>query len=230
MYIHLLSGGLDSALNLALTAQESRARLAITIRYGQRAADAECSAARKLCEFYNVPWRELSLEWLGEINTTGLTRPDQKLPQLSTAELDNMQSSSDSMKAVWVANRNGVLLNIAASFAEALGVSHVVAGFNREEAATFPDNSPEYMEALNTSFFYSTQNHVRVESFTRDMMKTEIMAKALEIKLPLDLVWSCYEKGPARCWTCESCKRTERALLGNGNIGKEWLTRMGWRG
>ena len=228
MYIILLSGGMDSALNLAFAAKENKASLALTIRYGQRAADSECMAGEKLCKYYNVPWKPISLEWLGEVNVTGLTRPEQKLPHLQTNELDSMNASSASMKAVWVANRNGVFLNVAEAYAEALNVSHVLAGFNREEAATFPDNSVEFIEALNRSFFYSTQNHVQVERFTKNFDKTEILAQALKINMPLDFVWSCYEGGTKRCWKCESCKRTERALLANGKKGQEWLTTMGW--
>ncbi len=229
MYVILLSGGLDSALNLAIAAKEKKARLAITIRYGQRAAEAECAAAKKLCEHYGVEWKHINLEWLGEVNPTALTRSEQKMPHLHTDELDQMNKASASMKAVWVANRNGVFLNVAAAYAEALGVSHVVAGFNKEEASTFPDNSVEFMEALEKSFSFSTQNHVRMESFTKDMQKTEILARALAIELPLNYVWSCYERGPDRCWKCESCKRTERALLANGSPGKEWLARIGWK-
>jgi 7-cyano-7-deazaguanine synthase len=241
----LLSGGIDSALNLALEARAGTARLALTIDYGQRAVGAELQAAAALAKYYNIEWRRIDLRWLGEINRTGLTRPDQTLPQLHTNELDDAALTQASMKAVWVANRNGVFLNVAASFAEAYGAGVVLAGFNREEAATFPDNSVAYMEALTHSFSFSTLNKVRMESHTKNLDKAEIYARALELDMPLELVWSCYEAGPRRCWTCESCKRTERGLLGQDrpgrqdqpgrghasvHAGKMALEKMGWRG
>ena len=51
---------------------------------------------------------------------------------------------------------NGIFLNIAAGFAEALSAQAVLPGFNKEEAATFPDNSVDFLESLNHSFSFST--------------------------------------------------------------------------
>jgi 7-cyano-7-deazaguanine synthase len=167
------------------------------------------------------------MSWLGDVNPTLLTRKG-GLPHLTTEELDSEKVSDASMRAVWVANRNGVFLNVAAAYAEALGVNEVFTGYNKEEAATFPDNSAAYLDAMNTAFTFSTLNKVRASSFTIDFDKTRIMAEALKVELPLELTWSCYEAGPVRCWKCESCKRSERALLANGDKGRSWLTRLGW--
>lgn len=228
MAVVLLSGGLDSALNLALAARAGRASLAITMRYGQRAEAPELSASEALARHYGVRWLSVDVRWLGEVNPTLLTRAG-VLPQLTTAELDSAGASDASMRAVWVANRNGVFLNIAAAYAEALGVNEVLTGYNKEEAATFPDNSAEYLAAMNKAFSFSTLNGVRASSYTIEWDKTQIMQEALRAELPLDKVWSCYEAGPDRCWTCESCKRSERALLAAGEPGRVWLKRMGWR-
>jgi 7-cyano-7-deazaguanine synthase len=227
MAIALVSGGLDSALNLALAAREGRARLALTIRYGQRSERAEVQAAQSLAQHYGVEWKEISLPWLGSVNPTGLTRPQQNLPEPTLDQLDSASFGEASMRAVWVANRNGLFLNVAAALAEAAGEDEVLVGFNREEAATFPDNSRAYLEACNEAFSFSTLNRVRVRSYTLDWDKTEIVRQALAVDLPFHKVWSCYEAGPARCWRCESCRRTERALLANGDEGKQWLRKMG---
>ncbi len=227
MAVVLLSGGLDSALNLALAAKEKRAHWALTMKYGQRAEEAELNAARELCSHYGVEWRAVDVAWLGDVNPTALTRSAAMMPKPTTAELDSMQASDASMRAVWVANRNGVFLNIAAAYAEALGVQEVLTGYNREEAATFPDNSAEFLEATNKAFSFSTLNKVRAVSYTIAWDKNRILQEALNIELPLNKVWSCYEAGPERCWRCESCKRSERALLAAGDAGKAWLVRMG---
>ena len=229
MAVVLLSGGLDSAVNLALAAREGKAKFALTMRYGQRAEAAELAAAEALCKHYGVAWRAVDLRWLGEVNPTLLTRTG-ALPQLSTAELDSGEKSQASMRAVWVANRNGVFLNVAAAYAEALGVQELFTGYNLEEAATFPDNSAAFLKAINEAFSFSTLNKVRAASYTISWNKTRILAEALQLELPLNLVWSCYEPGPERCWVCESCKRSERALLAAGEEGRTWLKRMGWQG
>jgi 7-cyano-7-deazaguanine synthase len=175
-----------------------------------------------------VKWLSVDVRWLGEVNPTLLTRAG-VLPQLSTEELDSMGASGASMRAVWVANRNGVFLNIAAAYAEALGAAEVLTGYNKEEAATFPDNSADYLVAMNHAFSFSTLNKVKASSYTISWDKTQILQESLRVELPLDKVWSCYEAGPNRCWTCESCKRSERALLAAGEPGRVWLARMGWK-
>lgn len=227
MAVVLLSGGLDSAVNLAMAAKERRAHWAVTMKYGQRAEDAELKASRELCAHYGVEWRSVDVAWLGDVNPTALTRSAALMPKPTTAELDSMVASDASMRAVWVANRNGVFLNIAAAYAEALGVEEILTGYNREEAATFPDNSAEFLDAVNRAFAYSTLNKVKASSYTIQWDKTRILQEALKLELPLDKVWSCYEAGPERCWKCESCKRSERALLAAGEPGKKWLQRMG---
>jgi len=227
MAVILLSGGLDSALNLALAAREGKAATALTMRYGQRAEAPELTAAQALARHYGVRWRDVDMQWLGAVNPTSLTRGEQALPNLEIHELDKMELATPSMRAVWVANRNGVFLNIAAAFAEALGENEVMVGFNKEEAATFPDNSQSYIEAVNHALSFSTLNGVKVSSYTTQWDKSRILATAIEIGLPLNLVWSCYEAGPERCWKCESCRRSERALLAAGSAGKEWLGKMG---
>ena len=228
MAVILLSGGLDSALNLALAARDGRAQLALTMRYGQRAEAAEARAARELCAHYGVEWKAVDVGWLGEVNPTALTRARASMPRPTTAELDSMEASGASMRAVWVANRNGVFLNIAAAWAEAIGDAEVLTGYNKEEAATFPDNSAAYLEAMNHAFSFSTLNKVRAASYTIEWDKARILQQALRVGLPLDKVWSCYEAGPERCWKCESCKRSERALIAAGEEGRTWLDRMGW--
>lgn len=230
MAVILLSGGLDSALNLALAVRDGRASLALTMKYGQRALPAELAAASALAKHYGVRWESVDLSWLGAVNPTRLTRPETQLPQPSTADLDSAEASHSSMQAVWVANRNGLFLNVAAAYAEALAESEILVGFNREEAVTFPDNSVEYLRVAEQAMSYSTLTKVKINSYTLDWEKPRIIAEALAVDLPLDLVWSCYEAGPARCWTCESCKRSERALLSAGERGKNWLRKLGWTG
>lgn len=225
----LLSGGLDSAVNLAMAARRGCAAFALTMRYGQRAEEAEAAAAKALAAHYGARWQSVDLRWLGEVNPTALTRAAEALPLPTTAELDSPEASASSMRAVWVANRNGLFLNVAAAYAEALGEAEVITGYNREEAATFPDNSAAFLDAMNGALRFSTLTGVRASSYTIDWDKPRILEEALALELPLDKVWSCYEAGPERCWRCESCKRSERALLAAGERGRGWLSRLGWR-
>ncbi len=210
--ISLLSGGLDSVVATTVAAQEAAVELALTADYGQRAAEAEIRAARDVCSHLGVNHRIIELPWLGEITGTALVSTASDLPQLETDELNDAEATGASAEAVWVPNRNGVLINIAAAFAESLGCDAVVCGFNAEEAQTFPDNTPEFAAAATEALAFSTRSKVRVWSPTQELTKAEIVALGRRLEAPLDLVWSCYQAGPEPCGTCESCLRFRRAM------------------
>lgn len=214
--ILLLSGGLDSAANLALAHETSQVLLALTVDYGQRAAPAELRASRQLSEYYGVPHRTVALPWLGSLGGSALTDSKISVPEPTRSGLDNLSASQESARSVWVPNRNGVFVEVAAAHGEVLGAQAVVVGFNREEAVTFPDNSTEYLEALSGALKYSTREGIRVHSHTDRMDKKEIVDALLRLKrpFPFHLVWSCYFAGERPCGKCESCMRYTRATEG----------------
>ena len=209
----LLSGGLDSAANLVLGS--FRVQLALTIDYGQRAAAREISQAAKLAKHFGVEhtvYRLPGFEGLVS-SASGLFASGQgSVPVPKSGELDEMSAATRSAAAVWVPNRNGVLISLAAAFAESRGIASVAVGFNAEEAVTFPDNSVDFMGAMTGALAYSTANHVTVVSATSGMRKTEIVRELAKKSFPFELLWSCYHAAETPCGECESCQRLSRAL------------------
>ncbi len=208
----LLSGGLDSTVAFKAALDAGGVALALTFDYGQRAAAREIERARAIAARFDVAHRAIELAWLAEITRTALVARDRPLPRpAGAADLDDPERARASAAAVWVPNRNGVFVNIAAAFAEALGADRVVVGFNREEGATFPDNTEDYARAATAALGWSTLSKVRVDAPTAALDKVEIVRLGRRIGAPLDLVWPCYEGGAEPCGTCESCRRFERA-------------------
>jgi len=210
--VTLLSGGLDSVVATTVAVQQHTVALAITGDYGQRAAQAEIAAAHAVCDALGLEHRVVGLPWLGDITRTALVDTEQNLPKLAASELDAEDKTTASAAAVWVPNRNGVLINVAAAHAESLGCDVVVCGFNAEEGATFPDNTGEFAAAATTALSFSTLSQVRVWSPTQDLTKREIVALGRKLGAPLEHVWSCYGPGPKACGECESCLRLARAM------------------
>ena len=208
----LLSGGLDSLVAAALTRAEAALVLALTCDYGQRAAAREAEAARLQAQWLGCPHEVIALPWLGALGGNALTDPARTLPEPSAEQLDAAEITTESARAVWVPNRNGVLVNVAAAYAERLAAEWVVCGFNAEEAATFPDNSRAFMQAADGLWQYSTATGVRLYSPTADLDKPEIVRRGRALGAPLELVWSCYLGEAEQCGRCESCRRLSRAL------------------
>ena len=178
--VALLSGGLDSGVAAAaFVAGGGRLLASLCFDYGQRAA---CAAAAG----------SALLPGCGD------------LPQGTAAHPGDAASAA----RVWVPARNAAFVAIAAAHAEALGADCVLAGFNREEAATFPDNSAAFLAAATAFLRLGTRTGVAVVSPTLALDKAAIVARAHELGFVADDFWSCYEGGLSPCGRCESCLRS----------------------
>lgn len=198
-----MSGGLDSAVNLAKAAEETEIAIALTFDYGQRAAAREISASASLAAWCGCPHMVIPLPWL-KLPSSALTGA-MPVPD-GNAALD------DAARRVWVPNRNGVFVNIGAAFAEEMEADTVIAGFNAEEAATFPDNSRDFVDAANLAFRFSTLSGVVLDSYTLDMRKSEIVELGRDLGVPFEHIWPCYEGGERPCGECPSCLAYRSAM------------------
>lgn len=211
----LLSGGLDSTVNLLSARQENEIALALTFDYGQRAVVKEKAVASLVTRHFKIPHQVLELPFFSQWGQSSLVDHKKSIPQGASVSIDNLKISQETAKSVWVPNRNGIFLNIAAGFAEALGAQFIIPGFNKEEAATFPDNSEDFLQAATKSLQFSTANQVQVKCLTTNLSKTEIVALGKKLGMDWKWIWPCYFSGSSWCGQCESCQRSKRALLAN---------------
>ena len=109
--IILLSGGLDSLVSLGLVRNDYGQMLALTFDYGQKSVRDEIESSAKICDYYKIKHKIITLDWLKEITNTALVS-ENCVPT-------DIEDFNKSMEAVWVPNRNGLFLNIAGSFADA---------------------------------------------------------------------------------------------------------------
>jgi len=204
----LLSGGLDSVVLLGAYKDKYGIDLALTFNYGQKSATAEINASKKICEYYGITHKVIDLDWLKNITHTALVSDD-KIPESNLG-------TTESAASVWVPNRNGLFLNIAGCFADSLGYDYVLFGANKDEGETFPDNTESFREKVSEAFKYSTLTGTTVSAPLINYTKDDIVKLALEHKVPLEFVRSCYSSSDKHCGKCESCIHLRRALEHNG--------------
>lgn len=202
--IVLLSGGLDSVVSLGVAKEKYNISLALFFDYGQKSLEKELDASKKVAQYYNIEHKTIELPFLKSITQTSVVS-EKEVPQ-------DIYATAESARAVWVPNRNGLFLNIAASYADSYNYSHIVIGANKEEGQTFPDNTKEFIEKINHSFEYSTLVKVKVVAPLINYDKNDIVKLALDSSIPLELVKSCYNSGNKNCGKCESCKHLLYAL------------------
>jgi 7-cyano-7-deazaguanine synthase len=212
--ITLLSGGLDSIVATRLAMEKMDVVAALTFDYGQRAYAREGEIAEHACEEWGIEFRSIELPWLAEWTDTALVARGEKLPEISPENVD--EGAEERAKRVWVPNRNGSFVAVAAAFAESTSTDSLIMGLNAEEAAAFPDNSEDFLRATNEALKLSTLKGVRLESPTVGMTKAEIAQEFMRLDIDPGLFWCCYEGGKDLCGRCESCARAIRAFKAVG--------------
>ena len=208
--ISVLSGGLDSTVATALFAKDYNVH-AITFNYGQRSAEMEIKASKAICNKLGMEYTIIELPWLAQLGRSALTSSEE-VPQLEMDELDDKEICDETARKVWVPGRNVVFSSIALSFAEAEGAEKIIVGWDFEEAATFPDNSKEFLDAFNNLLKIGSLDDIQIEAPLIQMDKKEIVKLGDDIGTPLDISYSCYMGEEWHCGVCESCMRRKRAF------------------
>ena len=205
--IILLSAGLDSLVALGICKDEYGIELALTFDYGQKSVKYELENSKKICDFYHINHKVIKLDWLKEITHTALVSGD-------VIPTDNL-GTNKSAKSVWVPNRNGLFLNIAASFADSYGYDYIIFGANKDEGQTFPDNTEEFRAKTTEVFEYSTIQKPKVLAPLINYTKDDIVKVSIEKSVPLEFIRSCYGSDEQHCGKCESCYHLKQALINN---------------
>ena len=206
--IVLLSGGLDSLAATGVCKEEYGIELALTFDYGQKSAKYEIESSKQICDYYNIKHKIITLDWLKDITQTSLVSGY----DIPTENLGTVESA----KSVWVPNRNGLFLNIAAAFADSYNYNYIIFGANKDEGETFPDNTEKFREDISKAMESSTLVHPKVIAPLINYSKDDIVKIALENNVPLELLRSCYSSNSRHCGVCESCTYLRNALIKNG--------------
>jgi 7-cyano-7-deazaguanine synthase len=199
--------------------------ITLTFAYGARDEKVSLEISKKLSLLAGAKYKIIKLPWREEFAKTAgsaLTSPGKTLPYPKLGDLGDLKKSQKTAKSVWVPARNLVFLSIAASFSEALGgYTDIITGFDKEEAASFPDNSELFVENLNKVLETAVlQKNVKVLAPLIEMDKKEIAKTAIKLGVPVKYSVSCYnplgiDQGmPVHCGRCESCLRRLRAFKG----------------
>ncbi len=208
--IILLSAGMDSVVSFKLAYSDYDEIRCVTFAYGQRAQSRELAYESKICAMYRVPHDVVDLPWYAGFK--GALTGSGELPELDNTVLEHFETAKEAAKVVWVPARNTVFLSIAAAFCDHFNFDSIVVGFNKEEAATFPDNSPHFIARFNDALKYAVLGNVRVHAPLIQFDKSEIALLGLQIHAPLEWSWSCYAAESTPCSVCESCVRRSRAF------------------
>jgi len=201
----LVSGGLDSCVTAAIANSLGYELAFLHLNYGQRTEQRELKAFHDIADFYGVKKRlVINIEHLKLIGGSSLT--DENIP-VEEADLNRK-----TIPTSYVPFRNANMLSIAVSWAEVIGATKIFIGAVEEDSSGYPDCRKEFYKAFNEVIKLGTKAGVGVEGKpieivtpVIDMKKVDIVKKGIELKAPLHLTWSCYQREDVACGVCDSC-------------------------
>jgi 7-cyano-7-deazaguanine synthase len=201
----LISGGLDSAVTLAIAQSQKFDCYALSFRYGQRHL-CEIESAKKIAESAGVIKHLIMDVDLSSIGGSALTT-EIPVPKGRTESM-----MRESVPITYVPARNTVFLSLALAWAETLRLFDIFIGVNALDYSGYPDCRPEYIQAFEKMANLATKRGIGGDRFIIhtpliEMTKAGIIQRGVDLGVDFSLTHSCYDPSPdgLACGLCDSC-------------------------
>jgi 7-cyano-7-deazaguanine synthase len=196
----LVSGGMDSAVTLAIARAQGFACHALSVEYGQRHS-SELAAAQRVAARLAVAHKTVRVD-LRSIGGSALTD-----------DIDVPEQGGEGIPVTYVPARNTIMLSIALGWAEVLGAQDIFCGVNAVDYSGYPDCRPEFIDAFERLANLATKAGVegaklRVHAPLIRLSKADIVRRGIELGVDFAATVSCYQaddEGRA-CGHCDACR------------------------
>jgi len=197
----LVSGGMDSAVTLALARERGFACHALSVDYGQRHL-SELAAAARIAKLQGAIEHKTVHVDLRSIGGSALT-----------ADIDVPIQGGAGIPVTYVPARNTIMLAVALGWAEALGAQDIFCGVNAVDYSGYPDCRPEFVDAFENLANLATKAGVEgkrlsVHAPLIRLGKGDIVREGVRLGVDFAATVSCYQadaEGRA-CGACDACR------------------------
>jgi 7-cyano-7-deazaguanine synthase len=197
----LVSGGMDSAVVLAMAREEGFSAYALSVSYGQRHT-SELQAADRVSQVLGAAAHKTVNVDLRSIGGSALTDSGIEVPEAGGAGIP----------VTYVPARNTIMLSVALGWAEVLGATDIFCGVNAVDYSGYPDCRPEFIAAFENLANLATKAGVegaglRIRAPLLKMSKADIVREGMRLGVDFAQTVSCYradEQGRA-CGHCDAC-------------------------
>ncbi|HKZ09109.1 MAG TPA: 7-cyano-7-deazaguanine synthase QueC [Rhodanobacteraceae bacterium] len=211
----LVSGGMDSAVTLAMAHAQGFACHALSVAYGQRHVSELAAAARVAAMLGAVEHKTVSVD-LRSIGGSALTA-DIAVPEHVDAHGEN------DIPVTYVPARNTIMLSIALGWAETMGANDIFCGVNAVDYSGYPDCRPAFIDAFERLATLATKAGVeghalRVHAPLINLSKAEIVREGMRLGVDFSATVSCYraDVGGRGCGHCDACVLRARGFADAG--------------
>ena len=203
----LLSGGMDSAVVLAIAREQGFACHALSVAYGQRHT-SELEAAGRVAAALGAVEHKTVVVDLRSLGGSALTDAAIDVP----LDDDGHVIGAD-IPVTYVPARNTIMLSVALGWAEVLGAADIFCGVNAVDYSGYPDCRPEFVEAFERLANLATKAGVegaglRVHAPLQHLGKDAIVREGLRLGVDFSATVSCYNADAAgrACGHCDACR------------------------
>ncbi|MBO9665021.1 7-cyano-7-deazaguanine synthase QueC [Dokdonella sp.] len=197
----LVSGGMDSAVVLALAREQGLECHALSVAYGQRHS-SELEASRRVAAMLGAREHKTVQVDLRSIGGSALT-----------ADIDVPADGGAGIPVTYVPARNTIMLSIALGWAEVLGAQDIYCGVNAVDYSGYPDCRPEFVAAFerlaNLATKAGVEGHaLRVHAPLMRLGKADIVREGLRLGVDFAQTVSCYQADDdgRACAHCDACR------------------------
>jgi 7-cyano-7-deazaguanine synthase len=211
----LVSGGMDSAVTLALARERGFACHALSVAYGQRHVSELAASDRVAAMLGAVEHKTVTVD-LRSIGGSALTA------DIAVPEHVDTHGEHD-IPVTYVPARNTIMLAIALGWAETLGANDVFCGVNAVDYSGYPDCRPAFIEAFerlaNLATKAGVEGHaLHVQAPLIDMCKAYIVREGIRLQVDFAQTVSCYraDADGLACGHCDACVLRARGFADAG--------------
>ncbi len=201
----LLSGGLDSVTALYhIAATGAEVIAAVSFHYGSKHNDRELPFAAWHSARAEVVHLVIPLDFIGKYFDSALLRRGGPIP--------HGHYEAESMKQTVVPFRNGIMLAIAAGYAESQGAKALVIAAHAGDHAVYPDCREAFMSAMSDAVRLGTYAGIEIVRPFIGMDKSQIVRRGHQLGVKFARTWSCYAGERMHCGECGTCVERREAF------------------
>ena len=202
----LVSGGMDSAVVLAIAREAGFDVHALSVRYGQRHT-SELDAADRVAQSLGAIAHKIVHVDLRSIGGSALT------DDIAVPTDDDGHEIGQGIPSTYVPARNTIMLSVALGWAEVLGSSDLFCGVNAVDYSGYPDCRPEFVAGFEALANLATKAGVegsrfRVHAPLMRMSKADIVREGRRLGVDFAQTVSCYQADAdgRACRHCDACR------------------------
>jgi 7-cyano-7-deazaguanine synthase len=195
---------MDSVCALYDANAQHEVTAAVSFDYGSKHNHREIPFAEWHCAHLHIPHTTIPLTFMNELFKSDLLQSGGAIPEGHYEE--------KTMQQTVVPFRNGIMLSVAAGFAESAEAHGLVIAAHSGDHAIYPDCREAFMQSMSDAIRLGTYAAVEVLRPFIHSTKAEIARRGHELGVDFSRTWSCYKGLDVHCGACGTCHERREAF------------------